>query len=141
MSIVNSLVAILCFTLKNMDHEKSRNISNRAEVVRYWEDFLVKYMDMCNQDEYDEITNPNIHFSMNINPVTCHRLKGNAGWDPDEFFSKFVSQVCSNYGYVGSSIDYHSAGDFVYMPHNEKSVVAATDGKNMKHFEMGLLTL
>ncbi|GFU37124.1 hypothetical protein NPIL_591751 [Nephila pilipes] len=79
--------------------------------------------------------------SMNINPVTCHSLEGKAGRHPNEFFSKFVSQVCSNDGYVGSSIDYLSASDLFDMPNNEKSVVAATYRRNTKHFEMGLLTL
>ncbi|GFT50431.1 hypothetical protein NPIL_420541 [Nephila pilipes] len=83
----------------------------------------------------------NIDFPTNINPVTCHSLEGNAGWRPDEFFSKFVSQVCSNDGYVGSSIDYHSSWDFINLPHKEKSVIAATYGRNMKHFQMRLLTL
>ncbi|GFS65169.1 hypothetical protein NPIL_54021 [Nephila pilipes] len=81
-----------------------------------------------------------IDLFMNINHITCHSLENNEGWCPDEFFSKFVSQVCSNDGYVVSSIDYYFAGNFVDMPHNETSVVAATYGKNMKHFEMRLLT-
>ncbi|GFT88213.1 putative inactive 1-aminocyclopropane-1-carboxylate synthase-like protein 2, partial [Nephila pilipes] len=69
------ILKIKNFTLKNMNHEKNRNISNRAEVVRYWEDFLVKYMDICNQDEYDEITNPNgfINLGTAVNNM-CHDI-------------------------------------------------------------------
>ncbi|GFS71571.1 hypothetical protein NPIL_175051 [Nephila pilipes] len=77
---------------------------------------------------------------MNINPVTCHSLEGNTGRSPDEIFFMFVRQICNNDGYVGTSIDYHSTVDFVHTPHNKKSVVPATYGKNMKHFEMGFLT-
>ncbi|KFM73436.1 1-aminocyclopropane-1-carboxylate synthase-like protein 1, partial [Stegodyphus mimosarum] len=33
-------------------------ISRRAEVVKTWEDFLTKYLGICNSDEYDEEKNP-----------------------------------------------------------------------------------
>lgn len=38
----------------------ARDISKRAEVVRNWEDFLNKFMNICNQDEYDEKKNPEV---------------------------------------------------------------------------------
>ena len=33
-----------------------------------------------------------VNFSMDVNLVTSHSLKSNAGWYPDEFFSKFVAK-------------------------------------------------
>ncbi|GFY52061.1 1-aminocyclopropane-1-carboxylate synthase-like protein 1 [Trichonephila inaurata madagascariensis] len=74
-----------------MNNAKNTDISNRAEVVRYWEDFLVKYLDVCNKDEYDAITNPNgfINLGTAVNNM-CHdiilpRLTSAKIWlcDPD----------------------------------------------------------
>ncbi|GIY99882.1 putative inactive 1-aminocyclopropane-1-carboxylate synthase-like protein 2 [Caerostris extrusa] len=42
-----------------MSFTENGDISNRAEILRNWEDFLLKYMNICNEDEYDEISNPN----------------------------------------------------------------------------------
>ncbi|KAG8191696.1 hypothetical protein JTE90_016483 [Oedothorax gibbosus] len=41
-----------------MEKDKTRDISKRAETVRNWEDFLNKFMNICNHDEYDEEKNP-----------------------------------------------------------------------------------
>ncbi|KAF8764171.1 1-aminocyclopropane-1-carboxylate synthase-like protein 1 isoform X2 [Argiope bruennichi] len=40
------------------------DISKRAEVIRNWEDFLNKYMGICNADEYDEVKNPNGYINL-----------------------------------------------------------------------------
>ncbi|GIX98332.1 1-aminocyclopropane-1-carboxylate synthase-like protein 1 [Caerostris darwini] len=47
-----------------MSFTENGDISNRAEILRNWEDFLLKYMNICNEDEYDEISNPNGYINL-----------------------------------------------------------------------------
>ncbi|GBM64256.1 putative inactive 1-aminocyclopropane-1-carboxylate synthase-like protein 2 [Araneus ventricosus] len=66
---------------------ESADISKRAEVVRNWEDFLNKYMGICNNDEYDELNNPNgyINLGTGINnmcrDIIIPRLTSAQVWD------------------------------------------------------------
>ena len=53
--------------------------------------------------------NVKLHFSVDTNHITCLIRKGNAGQRPEEFFSKFVSQILSYDGYIDSYINDHTA--------------------------------
>ena len=63
-----------------------------------------------------------VNFSMDVNLITCHSLEDNTG----EFTSKFVSQIWSYNGYIGSSTDDYTAWNLIDMPYNEKFVVVTT---------------
>ncbi|GFT54459.1 1-aminocyclopropane-1-carboxylate synthase-like protein 1 [Nephila pilipes] len=67
------------------------DISERAQVVRNWEDFLFKYRNVCIRDEYDEKTNPDgyINLGTSVNKLSYDiilpRLTSPDVWycDPD----------------------------------------------------------